>query len=66
MARRDEDEELENDEYVAPAGLASRKRMHESYRIMQQNDVELQGGNQDAFITVSDFQFGFLSPIIEP
>lgn len=63
MARRDEDEELENDEYVAPAGLASRKRMHESYQIMQQNDVERQGGNQDAFITVSDFQFGFLSPI---
>ena len=41
-----------DDEYVTPTGLASRKRMHESYQIMQQNDVERQGGNQDAFVSV--------------
>jgi len=33
-------------------GLASRKRMHESYQIISQNDAERQGGMQDAFITV--------------
>lgn len=58
FARLDQDDENENDEYVAPAGLASRKRMHDSYQITQQNDVERQGGNQDAFISVSDFQPG--------
>jgi len=53
ISRRDEDDENDSDDYVAPAGLASRRRLHESYQIMQQNDVERQGGNQDAFITVS-------------
>jgi nuclear receptor interaction protein len=53
ISRRDEDNEDDNDDYVAPSGLASRRRLHESYQIMQQNDVERQGGNQDAFITVS-------------
>lgn len=33
-------------------GLASRKRMHDSYRIVSQNDVERQGGLRDAYITV--------------
>ena len=33
-------------------GLSSRKRMHESYQITSQNDVERQGGMRDAFITV--------------
>ena len=50
-------EELDDDDddtYVASNGLASRKRMHDSYRIMNQNDVERQGGNQDAFLTVRD------------
>lgn len=51
--RREEEDEDEDDAYVAPSGLASRRRLHESYQIMQQNDVERQGGNQDAFITVS-------------
>jgi nuclear receptor interaction protein len=55
MDRRDEDDENDNDDYVAPSGLASRRRLHESYQITQQNDVERQGGNQDAFITVSKF-----------
>lgn len=53
VTRHEEDDEDDNDDYVAPAGLGSRRRLHESYQIMQQNDVERQGGNQDAFITVS-------------
>ncbi|KAM0691777.1 hypothetical protein Q7P36_007977 [Cladosporium allicinum] len=52
MDRRDEDDENDNDDYVAPSGLASRRKLHESYQITQQNDVERQGGNQDAFITL--------------
>jgi nuclear receptor interaction protein len=43
----------DNDEYVAPGGLTSRKRMHLEYQITSQNDVERQGGNQETFITVS-------------
>lgn len=34
-------------------GLKSCKRMHESYQIMSQNDVDRQGGMSDAFVTVS-------------
>jgi nuclear receptor interaction protein len=49
----DEDED-EDESYVAANGLASRRRMNDSYRIMNQNDVERQGGNQDAFLTVRD------------
>jgi nuclear receptor interaction protein len=33
-------------------GLESRKRVHESYRIMSQNDVERRGGMNEAHITV--------------
>jgi nuclear receptor interaction protein len=61
----DEEDENDNDEYVAPAGLASRRRLHQSYEITQQNDVERQGGNQDAFITVSDFPTGFCTVMLE-
>ncbi|PGH16069.1 hypothetical protein AJ79_02049 [Helicocarpus griseus UAMH5409] len=32
-------------------GLRSRKRMHESYQIMSQNDISRQGGMDEAFIT---------------
>ncbi|MCJ1243133.1 hypothetical protein MMC30_000330 [Trapelia coarctata] len=32
------------------SGLASRKRIHESYKIISQNDAERQGGMRDAFI----------------
>jgi nuclear receptor interaction protein len=42
----------DDDEYVAPGGLTSRKRMHLEYQITSQNDVERQGGNQETFITV--------------
>ncbi|KAK3722894.1 hypothetical protein LTR37_002039 [Vermiconidia calcicola] len=44
----------EDESYVSATGLASRRRMHDSYRIMNQNDVQRQGGNQDAFLTVRD------------
>jgi nuclear receptor interaction protein len=43
----------DDENYVAPGGLASRKRMHLEYQITSQNDVERQGGNQETFITVS-------------
>lgn len=43
----------DNDDYVAPGGLTSRKRMHLEYQITSQNDVERQGGNQETFLTVS-------------
>ncbi|RAK91674.1 WD repeat-containing protein [Aspergillus costaricaensis CBS 115574] len=32
-------------------GLGSRKRLHDSYRIMSQNDVDRQGGMSEAYIT---------------
>lgn len=44
----------DDDEYVAPNGLHSRKKMHEEYNIRAQNDVDRQGGQQEAVITVSD------------
>ena len=34
-------------------GLSSRRRLHEEYQIVSQNDVERQGGMRDAFMTVS-------------
>ncbi|KAG9816232.1 WD40 repeat-like protein, partial [Aureobasidium melanogenum] len=43
----------DDEDYVAPGGLASRKRMHLEYQITSQNDVERQGGNQETFITRS-------------
>jgi len=43
-----------DDEYVAPNGLASRKRIHDEYQITTQNDISRQGGNQEAYITVQD------------
>jgi DDB1- and CUL4-associated factor 6 len=47
----DEDDDDEEGP-VAPHGLASRKRMQQEYEITSQNDVDRQGGNQDAYITV--------------
>ncbi|MCJ1378224.1 hypothetical protein MMC17_001321 [Xylographa soralifera] len=50
----DRDGSFNSDDYDATnGGLASRKRMHDSYQIVSQNDVERQGGMQDAFITRS-------------
>ncbi|MCJ1409144.1 hypothetical protein MMC19_003222 [Ptychographa xylographoides] len=51
----DSDSDIDSDT-AAPHthnGLASRKRMHDSYQIIGQNDVERQGGMRDAFITRS-------------
>jgi len=44
-------------------GLSSCKRMHDSYKIVSQNDVERQGGLQEAYFTVSDFVNAFLSSL---
>lgn len=33
-------------------GLESRKRLHDSYQILSQNDVNRQGGMNEAFLTV--------------
>lgn len=38
---------------VLSGGLQSRKRMHRSYQIMSQNDVDRQGGMSEAYITRS-------------
>lgn len=48
MARRESSLKEDNQ----PEGLTSRKRMHQSYQILSQNDVQRQGGMRDAFITV--------------
>lgn len=37
---------------AANGGLASRRRMRDSYQITSQNDIERQGGMRDAYITV--------------
>lgn len=47
----DDDDDGEN--YVAPNGLSSRRRMHDSYRIMQANNVERESGSEEAIISVS-------------
>ncbi|PSK57818.1 WD repeat protein iqw1 [Elsinoe australis] len=38
----------EDDDYVAPSGLQSRKRIDQAYQIMNENDRTRQGGNQEA------------------
>lgn len=44
------------DQYLPTGeGLSSRKRMHQSYQITSQNDVQRRGGMRDAFITVGPF-----------
>lgn len=37
-------------------GLSSAKRMHDSYRIMSQNDNDRRGGMNEALITVSSLR----------
>ncbi|EME49597.1 hypothetical protein DOTSEDRAFT_49827 [Dothistroma septosporum NZE10] len=54
-APSNEEQQGDSDEdYVAPNGLSSRKRMHDHYAITQQNDIERAGRNQEAVITVRD------------
>ena len=45
----------ENADARGPDGLSSKKRLHDSYAIMSQNDVHRQGGLQEAYITVGLF-----------
>ena len=45
--------EEEDDDIIAPNGLSSRKRMQQEYQIVGRNDVDRQGGNNEAYITVS-------------
>jgi hypothetical protein len=49
----------DSDEEVASNGLRSRKRMHEAYQIISQNDMDRRGGREDYFISVSEFGFFF-------
>lgn len=42
-------------------GLPSSRRMHDSYRIMSQNDVDRQGGMSDAYVTVCPLFLSFFS-----
>ncbi|KAK8191560.1 WD and tetratricopeptide repeat-containing protein [Phyllosticta capitalensis] len=44
----------EEPETAAPNGLASRRRMHDEYRITSDNDVNREGGSRENFITVSN------------
>ncbi|KAG8526759.1 uncharacterized protein KY384_008188 [Bacidia gigantensis] len=53
--RRRQRSTTNNDEPQLGDGLTSRKKMHESYQIVSQNDVQRQGGNRDAYITVGPF-----------
>ena len=45
-------------------GLASRKRMHNSYQIISQNDAERQGGIREAIITVGERALFLLADIV--
>ncbi|RMY22782.1 hypothetical protein D0867_02486 [Hortaea werneckii] len=48
--------EEEEEDFVAPSGLQSRKRMQNVHQITSSNDRDREGGNSDAFITVSNLQ----------
>ncbi|KAK0938452.1 hypothetical protein LTR29_009978 [Friedmanniomyces endolithicus] len=57
VARGGDAMEEDDEDYVAPTGLASRRRMQDAYRITSRNDAEIRrGGNQEAFITVPHAQ----------
>ncbi|KAI7358917.1 WD40 repeat-like protein [Hortaea werneckii] len=48
--------EEEEEDFVAPSGLQSRKRMQNAHQITSSNDRDREGGNSDAFITVPPTQ----------
>lgn len=48
----------------AEGGLASRRRMHNSYEIIAQNDAERQGGMREAHLTVSLVEQMVLVPLL--
>jgi hypothetical protein len=50
---------MDDEDYVAQNGLSSRRRMHDSYRIMQANNVERESGSEEAIISVSFSPFNF-------
>ncbi|GIZ39897.1 hypothetical protein CKM354_000326000 [Cercospora kikuchii] len=45
-----------NDDHVSSLGLRSRRRMHQSYQIVQQNNMELEGSSHDSSITLPHSQ----------
>jgi nuclear receptor interaction protein len=45
----------DSDDEVEPGGLASRRRMHLSYQITSQNDMDRKGGRDDYFISQAVF-----------
>lgn len=47
-SRSDDDDADAN---ISSNGLASRKRMHDEYKITSQNDIERRGGIRDTYIT---------------
>ncbi len=49
----DDDEQGDPSCGAGPHGLASRRRMHESYQIISQNDVDRVGDQSETFLTVS-------------
>jgi nuclear receptor interaction protein len=56
----------EDDDYVAPSGLTSRKRIHDCERIVRQNQRQREEGNQEAVITVSLFRQNCNSTLAAP
>ena len=50
------DDESEGETAPAPNGLASRRRMHDVYRITTQNDAMRESGRGDSFVSVSALQ----------
>lgn len=55
-AQEEADDEEEDERFIAPGGLESRRRMQHEYSITSHNDVSRQGGNQEAVITRSMLQ----------
>lgn len=45
----------DSDDEVMPGGLASRRRMHQSYQITSQNDLDRKGERDDYFISQAVF-----------
>ncbi|USP82491.1 WD repeat protein iqw1 [Curvularia clavata] len=45
----------DSDDEVVPGGLSSRRRMHQSYQITSQNDMDRKGGRDDYFISQAVF-----------
>ncbi|KAF2721852.1 WD40 repeat-like protein [Polychaeton citri CBS 116435] len=46
----------EDDDYIAPSGLTSRKRIHNASHITEQNDSERKSGSNESYITLPQAQ----------